>query len=92
MTSPCEPHASKPAARRIIYSGVFACTRPMKVVGNDRRPDWPKLEPSIIIATALIVAIRTAKWAAKAAGDAHFSDLDMDLDKEVISPRGLASA
>jgi hypothetical protein len=37
----------------------------MKVVGNERRPDWPKLGPSIIIATALIVAIRTAKWVAK---------------------------
>ena len=55
----------------------------MKVVGNDRRPDWPKLGPSIMIATALIVAIRTAKWAAKAAGDAHFSDVDVELDKEV---------
>jgi hypothetical protein len=55
----------------------------MKVVGNDRRPDWPKLGPSIIIATALIVAIRTAKWAAKASGDAQFSDVDVELDREV---------
>lgn len=55
----------------------------MKVVGNERRPDWPKLGPSIIIATALIVAIRTAKWVAKSAADAQFSDVDVALDKEV---------
>ena len=55
----------------------------MKVVGNERRPDWPKLGPSIIIATALIVAIRTAKWVAKSSTDAQFSDVDVELDKEV---------
>lgn len=43
----------------------------MKVVGSERRPDWPKLGPSIIIATALIVAIRTAKWVAKSSADAE---------------------
>ncbi len=56
----------------------------MKVVGNERRPDWPKLGPSIIIATALIVAIRTAKWASRASSDAAFSDVDVALDKEVM--------
>ena len=61
----------------------FAYTRPMKVAGNERRPDWPKLGPSIIIATALIVAIRTAKWVAKSSTDAQFSDVDVELDKEV---------
>jgi hypothetical protein len=55
----------------------------MKIVGNERRPDWPKLGPSIIIATALIVAIRTAKWVAKSSTDAQFSDVDVELDKEV---------
>lgn len=55
----------------------------MKIVGQERRPDWPKLGPSILIPTALIVAIRTAKWAAKVAGDPQFSDVDVDLDREV---------
>lgn len=55
----------------------------MRVVGHDRRPDWPKLGPAIIIATALIVAIRTARWAARGGGDAHLSDTDVELDKEV---------
>jgi hypothetical protein len=38
---------------------------------------------SILMATALIVAIRTAKWAAKAAGHPLISDVDSDLDREV---------
>lgn len=55
----------------------------MQVIGNERHPDWPKLGPALIIATALIVAIRTARWAAKSAGDSHFADVDVELDKEV---------
>lgn len=61
----------------------FAYTLPIKVVGHDRRPDWPKLGPSIIIATALIVAIRTARWVTKSSEDARLSDVDIELDKEV---------
>ncbi len=31
--------------------------------GYHDRPDWPKMGPSLLIATALIVAIRTARLA-----------------------------
>ncbi len=55
----------------------------MKVSGFERKTDWPKLGPSLLIATALIVAIRTAKWAARPAGDAQLSDVDPKLDQEV---------
>ena len=55
----------------------------MKQVGTQWKIDWPKMGPSILIATALIVAIRTAKWAAKVAGDPLISDVDNDLDREV---------
>jgi len=55
----------------------------MRQVGTQWKIDWPKMGPSILIATALIVAIRTAKWAAKAAGDPLISDVDNDLDREV---------
>ncbi len=34
--------------------------------GFHDRPDWPKTGPSLLIATCLIVAIRTAKWPARA--------------------------
>jgi hypothetical protein len=33
----------------------------MKIVGQELRPDWQKMGPSIIIASALIAAIGTAK-------------------------------
>lgn len=68
-------------------AGVFAYSSPilllMKQVGTEWKVEWPKLGPSILIATALIVAIRTAKWSAKAAGDPHVSDVDPDLDREI---------
>lgn len=33
----------------------------LEVGGYEERPDWPKMGPSLLIATCLIVAIRTAK-------------------------------
>ncbi|MGB0125189.1 MAG: hypothetical protein WA419_17310 [Silvibacterium sp.] len=51
----------------------------MGVLGYERSPDWPKLGPSMMIATAMVVAIRTAKWATLT----PVSDVDPDLDKEV---------
>ena len=54
----------------------------MEVIGHNRVPDWPKLGPALLIATALVVAIRTARWAAKAPG-AGLADVDPELDKEV---------
>lgn len=56
----------------------------MKVTGHERRPDWPKLGPSVLIATSLIVAIRTARWAAQEGSECRTaSDVDPQLDKEV---------
>jgi hypothetical protein len=52
----------------------------LDVGGYTDRPDWPKLGPSLLIATCLIVAIRTAKWPAvsgkyTAANPARFEKL-----------------
>jgi hypothetical protein len=33
----------------------------LEVGGYEERPDWPKMGPSLLIATCLILAIRTAK-------------------------------
>ena len=60
----------------------FAILYLVEVIGHNTGPDWPKLGPSMLIATALVVAIRTARWAAKAPG-AGLSDVDADLDREV---------
>jgi hypothetical protein len=34
----------------------------LEVGGCEDRTSWPKLGPSLLIATCLIVAIRTSKW------------------------------
>jgi hypothetical protein len=50
----------------------------LDVGGFEERPDWPKLGPSLLIATCLILAIRTAKRAA--VFDAAFSDTDLEAE------------
>jgi len=62
---------------------IFAYTRGVRITGYERVPDWPNLGPSVLIATALIVAVRTAKWPAKPEVDPKFSDVDPELDKEI---------
>lgn len=51
----------------------------LEVGGYNDRPDWPKMGPSLLIATCLIVAIRTAKWPARS--DPLLSD--QELEKEI---------
>ena len=51
-------------------------------------PDWPKLGPSLLIASCLILAIRTAKWAAS--HDSKFSN--SDLNKEIDYAVSLADS
>jgi hypothetical protein len=46
-------------------------------------PDWPKLGPSLLIASCLILAIRTAKWAASHDSKLSNSDLSKEIDYAV---------
>ena len=52
----------------------------LDVGGFTDRPDWPKLGPSLLIATCLIVAIRTAKWAAAADKTTSGSELEHEIE------------
>lgn len=52
----------------------------MEVGGYKDVPDWPKMGPSFLIATALIVAIRTAKWSASIDARNSNSELDKEID------------
>jgi hypothetical protein len=61
---------------------MFAYTVPMEVIGHTTDPDWPKLGPSMLIAAALVVAIRTARWEA-ICPEPDLPDVDEELDKEV---------
>ena len=47
------------------------------------RPDWPKMWPSPLVGTGLILAIRTAKWPVRK--DQHLSDRELDEDIELMS-------
>lgn len=51
----------------------------LDVGGYNDAPDWPKMGPSLLIATCLILAIRTAKW------PAHFDEKvsEASLDREI---------
>jgi hypothetical protein len=59
----------------------------MEIGGYKDVPDWPKMGPSLLIAIALIVAIRTAKWSATI--DARNSNCE--LDKEIDFAANVAS-
>lgn len=50
----------------------------LNVGGYRDAPDWPKMGPSVLIATCLIVAIRTARWPTST--DQHFSDRTLDSE------------
>jgi hypothetical protein len=55
-------------------------TMGLDIGGYDQRPDWPKMGPSLLIASCLILAIRTAKWLPRSSGG---TTSDRDLDVEV---------
>lgn len=52
----------------------------LDIGGYTDRPDWPKLGPSLLIATCLIVAIRTAKRPAIADARLSGRELDEEID------------
>jgi hypothetical protein len=58
----------------------------LDIGGFDQRPDWPKLGPSLLIGTCVILAIRTAKWPPNF--DERISEID--LDREIAYAAHLA--
>jgi hypothetical protein len=52
----------------------------LEVGGYTDVPDWPKLGPSLLIATCLILSIRTAKWPAHTKRMLGDSELDQEVD------------
>lgn len=64
----------------------------MEIGGYDDVPDWPKIGPSLLIATALIVAIRTAKWSATIDARNSNSELDREIDYAATIAQRVLSA
>lgn len=52
----------------------------LEIGGFEDHPDWPKMGPSLLIATCLILAIRTAKWATRSDMTASDCDLEKEID------------
>jgi hypothetical protein len=60
----------------------FAYPRPMvlDIGGFQQHPDWPKMGPSLLIASCLILAIRTARWPARSS---ESTASDVELVREI---------
>jgi hypothetical protein len=56
----------------------------MKVAGYDQRPDYTRMGPSLLIASALILAIRTARWPAALDENLVSPELDQEIDYAVL--------
>jgi hypothetical protein len=56
-------------------------TMGLDIGGYDQKPDWPKMGPSLLIASCLILAIRTAKWPPRSTGGTA-SDRELDVELE----------
>ena len=52
----------------------------LEVGGHNTVPDWPKMGPSLLIATSLILAIRTAKWPATFDRGTANPELDREIE------------
>jgi len=52
----------------------------LDVGGYEDKPDWPKMGPSLLIATALILAIRTAKWPATFSAAESNRELEAEIE------------
>jgi len=53
----------------------------LDIGGFEQKPDWPKMGPSLLIASRLILAVRTAKWLPMSSGGTN-SDHDLDVEVE----------
>lgn len=52
----------------------------LDIGGYEDHPNWPKMGASLLIATCLILAIRTAKWPTRSNSTASDCDLDQEID------------
>jgi hypothetical protein len=63
----------------------------LEVGGYHDRPDWPKLGPSLLISPCLILAIRTAKWAARHGEKLSNHELNREIDYSIALANSVLS-
>lgn len=56
----------------------------MKVTGYEQVPDFSRMGPTLLIAAALILAIRTARWPATLEEKLVSPGLDQEIDYAVL--------
>ena len=56
----------------------------MKVTGYDQRPDLSRMGPTLLIASALILAVRTARWPAALDENLVSPELDQEIDYAIL--------
>jgi len=56
----------------------------MKVTGYEQRPDFSRMGPTLLIASALILAIRTARWPVMIDDSLVSPELDQEIDYAVL--------
>ncbi len=56
----------------------------MKVCGYEVRPDFSRMGTSVLIASALILAVRTARWPAAPHENLVSPELDLEIDYAVL--------
>jgi hypothetical protein len=52
----------------------------LDIGGLTQEPDWPKMGPSLLIESCLILAIRTARWSARTS---ESTASDVELHREI---------
>ena len=75
--------AAYPGFILLAYSLFIRYTRGMQVGGYNKEPDWVRLGPSLLIASCVILAIRTAKWAARTGQTNSERDLEVEIDHSI---------
>jgi hypothetical protein len=63
---------------------LFAYTDLMKATGFDQRPDFSRMGLTLLVASALILAIRTARWPATLDENLVSPELDQEIDYAVL--------
>ena len=61
-------------------AGADPPVRQPEIGGYNVTTDWPKLGPFLLIATALVLAIRTAKWPATFSRTTVNPELDAEIE------------
>jgi len=63
----------------------------MEIGGFNKEPDWVKLGPSLLIASSLVLAIRTAKWSRNTVSTASQIEWEAEVEHSIAIARRVLS-